>query len=127
MNQPDGSNDRLDRGTRRLSEIDGGAIEAMVASLGDLGRYVVEFAYGDIHTREGLSARDRELVSVAVLTALGARERQLEAHLKSALNVGLSIAELREVIIQTVPYAGFPTAINAMYRLESVEASRITQ
>ncbi len=113
------SSERFERGARRLAEVDGSAGEDVVAPLGDLGRYIVEFAFGDIYSRDGLSLRDRELATVAMLTALGGREAQLDVHLQAARNVGLTIEELRETIIHTVPYAGFPTAINAMHRLNA--------
>ncbi|WP_052947629.1 carboxymuconolactone decarboxylase family protein [Aneurinibacillus tyrosinisolvens] len=44
----------------------------------------------------------------------GGREPQLRVHIGAALNVGITAKEIEEIIIQTVPYAGFPTAINAM-------------
>jgi 4-carboxymuconolactone decarboxylase len=113
--------DRYERGRARLAEVDGSAGEEVVDTLGDLGRMIVEFAFGDIYTRPGLSLRDRELVTVAMLAAMGAREPQLDVHLRAARNVGISEDELAEVIIQTVPYAGFPTAINAMRRLQALQ------
>ena len=57
-----------------------------------------------------------------MLTALGGREPQLRLHLGAALNVGLSPQEIEEIIIHTVSYAGFPTAINAMRLLQDVLA-----
>lgn len=114
------NSERFERGARRLAEVDGSAGEDVVAPLGDLGHYIVEFAFGDIYSRDGLSLRDRELATVAILTVLGGREPQLDVHLRAARNVGLSVEELRETIIHTVPYAGFPTAINAMHRLDAL-------
>lgn len=111
---------RFTRGQAKLAEVEGPLGGEVVGPLGDLGRYIVEFAFGDIISREGLSVRDRELVTVAVLTALAGREPQLRVHLLSGLNVGLTARELEEVIIQTVPYAGFPTAINALNVLKEV-------
>jgi 4-carboxymuconolactone decarboxylase len=118
---------RYERGLEMLSRVDGRAGEEVVAPLGDLGRYIVEFAFGDIYSRPGLSLRDRELATVALLTGLGAREPQLRVHLGAALNVGISAEELEEVIIQTVPYAGFPTAINALNLLRDVLRSRAAE
>jgi 4-carboxymuconolactone decarboxylase len=112
---------RYTRGRDRLAEVDGDAGEQIVDSLGDLGRYVVEFAFGDIYNRPGLSLRDRELVSVAMLAVMGAREPQLDLHLQGALNVGVTVEELRELMIHVVPYAGFPAAINGMRRLQALE------
>ncbi len=114
---------RYARGRERLAEVDGSAGEQIVDTLGDLGRYIVEFAFGDIYSRPGLSLRDRELITVAMLAAMGAREPQLDVHLHGALNIGVTIEELREVMIHLVPYAGFPAAINAMRRLQTIENS----
>jgi 4-carboxymuconolactone decarboxylase len=111
---------RFERGKARLAEVDGTAGEEVVAPLGDLGRYIVEFAFGDIYSRDGLSLRDRELATVAALTAMGGREPQLKVHVRAALNVGLTRDEIEETILQTVPYAGFPTAINAVNVLKEV-------
>lgn len=110
---------RFTVGLAKLTEVDGTVGEDVVAPLGDLGRYIVEFAFGDIYRREGLGLREREIATVAILTVLG-RETQLRIHINAALNVGLSAGEIEEVIIQTVPYAGFPTAINAVNMLKSV-------
>ena len=62
---------RYERGLAKLAEVDGQAGEEVVARLGDLGRYIVEFAFGDIYSRPGLNVREREIATVAVLTALG--------------------------------------------------------
>jgi 4-carboxymuconolactone decarboxylase len=108
---------RYERGEEKLLEIAGQEGKEALVPLGDLGRYAIEFAYGDVYSREGLSLRDRMLVTVAVLIVLGGREEELRLHLDSAMNVGLSPEEIEEIIIQTVPYAGFPTAINALQAL----------
>ena len=118
-----GMESRFERGLAKLAEVDGSAGEEVVGPLGDLGRYIVEFAFGDIYSRDGLSLRDREIATVALLAGLGAREPQLRVHLAAGLNVGLTAQELEEIVIQTVPYAGFPTAINALNALRDVVAA----
>lgn len=67
-------------------------------------------------------AGEAVLATVAMLTVLGGREPQLKVHLGASLNVGITGRELEELILQTVPYAGFPTAINAMNALKQVLA-----
>jgi 4-carboxymuconolactone decarboxylase len=114
---------RYERGLNKLSEVDGREGIDIISSLGDLGKYIAEFAYGDIYSRDGLSLRDREIAVIAMLTALGGREPQLRVHLNAAMNVGLTPAELEEIIIHTVPYAGFPTAINALNILKEATAA----
>lgn len=120
-NADSNTNERYVRGRDRLAEVDGTAGEQIVDSLGDLGRYIVEFAFGDVYSRPGLSLRDRELVTVAMLAAMGAREPQLDVHLNGALSVGITMEELRELMIHVAPYAGFPAAINGMRRLQALE------
>lgn len=112
---------RYERGLVKLTEVDGEAGEKVVSKLGDLGKYIIEFAFGDIYSRDGLTLRDREIATIAILTALGGREPQLRVHIGAALNVGLTNKEIEEVIIHTVPYAGFPTAINAFNILKEFE------
>jgi 4-carboxymuconolactone decarboxylase len=87
--------------------------------LGDLGRSIVEFVYGDVYIRPGLSIRDREIAAVATLVALG-RSSQLPQHLRASLKAGITADELREIILQTATIAGFPPAMNAMSQLKTV-------
>lgn len=115
------SSNRFEQGLEKLKEVDGSEGLEVVDNLGDLGKYIVEFAFGDIYSREGLTLREREIATIAMLTCMGGREPQLKVHLYAGLNVGLTKEEIEEIIIQSVPYAGFPTAINAMNVLKSLE------
>jgi 4-carboxymuconolactone decarboxylase len=114
------NNERLERGLKKLSEVDGKVGEDVVAPLGDLGKYIVEFAFGDIYSREGLSLREREIATIAMLASRSGVEPQLKVHIQAGLNVGLTHEEIEEIIIQTVPYSGFPTAINALNILKEI-------
>ena len=106
---------RRERGTARLAELhDEPGGQEFLANLGDLGDLTVDFVFGDVHSRPGLGIRERELVIVAVLTALGGLEPQVRAHIRAARAVGIPDRELEETIIQTAPYAGFPRAINGL-------------
>jgi len=80
----------------------------------DLGRFVVEFPYSEIYTRESLDLKTRELLTVAALTAMGNAQPQLKDHVNAALNVGNSPEEIVEAIMQMSAYAGFPAAINGI-------------
>lgn len=117
----DAENDRYDRGRERFLEVhDEKALKA-VEGLGDLGRSIVEFVYGDVYSRPGLSVRDRELAAVTALVALG-RSAQLPQHMRAAMKAGVTEDELRELILQTATVAGFPPAMNAMSQLKTVAA-----
>ena len=79
----------------------------------DFYRYVAETAFGMIWSRPGLALRDRSLVTVAQLAALG-RTDELRVHLRGARNIGLSREELVEVLMHTAVYAGVPAANTAL-------------
>lgn len=121
------SENRFERGFANLNSIDGEAglrvIEALEDVAPDLARYVIEFPFGDVYQRRGLDIRQRELVTVAALTALGTIP-QLKVHLHGALNVGCSQQEVVEVIIQMAVYAGFPAALNGAFALKEVLRER---
>jgi 4-carboxymuconolactone decarboxylase len=113
------ADDRYRKGRDRFLEVHDEKALRAVEGLGDLGRSIVEFVYGDIYLRPGLSLRDRELAAVATLVALG-RSSQIPQHLRAALKAGVSADELREVILQTSAIAGFPPAMNAMSTLKTI-------
>ena len=111
--------DRYERGRARFLEVHDEKALAAVEGLGDLGRSIVEFAYGDVYSRPGLALRDREIAAVAALVATG-RSSQIPQHLRASLKAGLTGEELSEIILQTATIAGFPSAMNAMSTLKSV-------
>ena len=115
--------ERYRRGRERFLEVHDEKALSAVEGLGDLGHYIVEFVYGDIYSRPGLSVRDREVAAVATLVALG-RSSQLPQHLRASLKAGLTPDELREVILQTATIAGFPPAMNAMSTLKTIVAEQ---
>jgi 4-carboxymuconolactone decarboxylase len=120
--------DRYHRGLRKLKEIDGEAGERVIESLKDiapdLGRYTIEFPFGDIYSRSGLDLKSREIATVAALTALANAHPQLKVHINAALNVGCTRQEIVEVIIQMAVYAGFPAALNGMSAAKEVFGER---
>jgi len=122
------SQNRYTQGWDKLKEIDGDAGEKAIASLKDiapdLGRYIIEFAFGDIYSRPGLDLKSRELATVAALTALGNAQPQLKVHIHGALNVGCTREEVVEVILQMAVYAGFPAALNGIAAAREVFQAR---
>lgn len=120
--------DRYVRGQRALAEIDGAAGQAVIDALADIApdfaRYVLEFPFGDIYTRPGLDLRSREIATIAALAALGNAAPQLKVHIRAGLNVGLTQAEIVEILIQMAVYAGFPAALNGLFAAREVFASK---
>jgi 4-carboxymuconolactone decarboxylase len=79
----------------------------------DLIGYSERVLFGEIWERPGLKKRDRSLIVVATLIALG-RERQLVGHLQRALDNGVTKNEISEIITHLAFYAGWPTASTAV-------------
>jgi 4-carboxymuconolactone decarboxylase len=88
----------------------------------DLWHIINQGNLGLIWSRPGLSLRDRELIVMSVLVATGSDG---VSHLmQHADAVGITDAEIKELILQTVPYSGQPKAIQAMLTLKRVQAAR---
>jgi len=119
---------RYDRGLRLLQQVGGAERPAVLDSLAgiapDLARYTVEFAYGDLYHRSGLTLSERQLATVGALTAMGNAAPQLAFHVNGALNVGCSRRSIVETMIHATVYAGFPAALNAISVAKEVFAAR---
>src|SRR5207302_2153873 len=97
--------------------------EAVRNVVPDLINYSEKWLFGEIWERPGLSKRDRSLIVVATLIALG-RERQLEGHLARALANGVTKDEIGEIITHLAFYAGWPAAMTAAQIATGVFAKR---
>jgi 4-carboxymuconolactone decarboxylase len=121
-------NTRFTQGMEQLKAIDGKGGENVIRSLEDiapdLGKFIVEFAFGDIYTREGLTTEEREMITLSSLLTAGECEPQLEVHINGALNVGISPEKVIETFLQCIPYTGFPKVLNAVYAAKKVFAER---
>ena len=97
-------NTRFTQGMEQLKAIDGKGGENVIRSLEDiapdLGKFIVEFAFGDIYTREGLTTEEREMITLSSLLTAGRCEPQLEVHINGALNVGISPEKVIETFLQ---------------------------
>ncbi|HIB8179944.1 carboxymuconolactone decarboxylase family protein [Elizabethkingia anophelis] len=120
--------ERFKKGWEKLKEIDGETGEKVIENLKDispdLGVYIIEYAFGDIYSRDGLDLKSKEIAVVAALTAMANARPQLKVHLNGALNTGSSVSEIKEVILQMSVYSGFPSAINGTNVLKEVLSER---
>lgn len=120
--------ERYAHGYEVLKSIDGEAGQRVVDSLQDinpeLAHQVVAWGFGEIYSRPALQPRDRQLVTIGMLTALGGCEPQLEVHVNAALNVGLTPAEIVEAMLHSAGYCGFPRALNATFVAKKVFGER---
>jgi 4-carboxymuconolactone decarboxylase len=78
-------------------------------------KLATEYCWDEIWNRPGLDRRSRSLLNLGMLAALN-RPRELKAHIRGALNNGLSKAELAEVFLQVAAYVGMPAGLDS-YRL----------
>ena len=119
---------RYEKGLNKLAEEDGNAGEQVIAALDDiapdLGKYIVEFGFGDIYCRETLDLKEREMITLASLLTLGGCETQLDVHINGALNVGITPEKIIEIFMQCIPYTGFPRVLNAVGAAKKVFADR---
>ena len=122
------SNTRFELGSETLKEIDGIGGENVIQSLQDIapdvGKYIIEFAFGDVYTRPELSMQEREMITITSLLTTGGCEPQLEVHINGSLNVGLSPEKIIETFILCIPYTGFPKVLNAIYTAKKIFAER---
>ncbi|HLH76674.1 MAG TPA: carboxymuconolactone decarboxylase family protein [Candidatus Binataceae bacterium] len=93
--------------------------ERMEAFHKDLGDFIQEQLFGGIWSRPGLPLKTRSLITVAALMAMG-RGPQLRAHMRGALNIGITPGELKEVILHLSQYSGMPTAVEAVRILQEL-------
>ena len=120
---------KFELGQEMLARIDGAGGESVIRSLEsvapDVGRLIVEFAFGEIYPRGGLSVQEREMITIASLLTAGGCEPQLEVHVNGALNVGVPQEKIVEAFIQCIPYTGFPRVLNALFVAKRVFAERV--
>ena len=105
-------NSRRARGAEVMTKRFGG-LPTLNETSADMMDVTIGHLFGDIWSRPGLGHRDRELVTIAVIAALGF-ERQLRAHLKGALNAGVTRDEIKEVMLHIAHYAGWPAGFTGL-------------
>jgi 4-carboxymuconolactone decarboxylase len=81
----------------------------------DFQRFITEVAWGNVWSRPGLDRRSRHLITLAMLAALDKHE-ELALHIAATARTGVTLDELKEVLLQVAVYAGVPSA-NAAFAL----------
>ena len=106
-----------DKGMKIRREVLGDAyVDRALAKSGPfndpLQELVTTYCWGWCWGREGLEKRDRSLINLAMIAVLN-RHNELKAHIRGALNNGLSREEIREVLLQVGIYGGIPAAVDS--------------
>ena len=93
---------------------------ANVTELDDkLQDFVTRQCFGDVWQRDGLDAKSRSLVTIAMLVAMG-RSHETAIHMRGGLANGLSVEEIREVLVQSIMYCGLPAAAEGFRTLRAI-------
>ena len=91
-------------------------VDAALAAANEYTRefqdFITRYTWGEIWTRPGLDRRARSCITLAALIALG-RFDELALHIRAARRNGLSLDEVKEVLLQTAVYCGVPAANSA--------------
>lgn len=116
---------RMERGLATQKEIVGAdAVDAMYAAAPDdtahIQRYLSGNCFGDHYTRRGLDLRTRELLTFAMLIAMGGCEPQVKGHVAANRNVGNDRQTLLSVATQLLPFIGYPRTLNAIRLIDEV-------
>lgn len=116
------ASERYERGIKTRREVLGDAYVDRATKNADafakpMQELVTEWCWGDLWNRPGLDRRTRSIINLAMLTALN-REHELKAHVRGALNNGVTREEIAEVFLQTAVYCGVPAGIGS-FRIAS--------
>lgn len=126
--RPDGTlaGDKFDAGLKTRREVLGDTyVDASVKKATDFNwpmqQLVTEYCWDEIWNRPGLSRRDRSILNLGMIAALG-RNHELRLHVRGAINNGLSKEEIREIMMQIAIYCGVPAGIDSFRTAQEVFA-----
>jgi 4-carboxymuconolactone decarboxylase len=101
-------------------------VDAALNNINDFNRPLQEMlnevCWGGTWGREGLSHRERSIIVLSILTALG-RSHEVETHTRGALNNGLKPEEIAEIFLQAATYCGVPAAVDSFRAASKVIAA----
>jgi 4-carboxymuconolactone decarboxylase len=112
--------DRRKRGLEVYKKLGLGENEGAKKIDEDLWQFITDIGFGEIWSRPGLSLRDRELIVMSALMAIGSDG--ISFHFRKAHNVGITFEEIKELILQLTIYLGMPKGLFAMRKLKAVMA-----
>ncbi|RFA26612.1 carboxymuconolactone decarboxylase [Alkalilimnicola ehrlichii] len=120
--------DRRAQALALLERLEPGAPERVAGNLDDFHEAAAEillgFAFTDVVARDGLPLATREMLTVAMLAAMGTAPGQLEFHMRAALNTGVTREQIVEIVLQVAVYAGIPASMNAITAAKSAFNAR---
>ncbi|EDL64329.1 carboxymuconolactone decarboxylase family protein [Bacillus sp. SG-1] len=110
-------NERLSKGLEAVEEYAGSEALTVLEGIKQFSpsfyHMMLEFGFGDVYTRPNLDFQQRNLIVLSSLITQGASE-QLPVHFHAAIKAGLTPDQILEVILHSIPYAGFPKSLSAL-------------
>ncbi|WP_210211815.1 carboxymuconolactone decarboxylase family protein [Aquibium carbonis] len=80
---------------------------------------VTRICFGEIWQRPGLATRERSMITLAMLAALG-KEPELKVHVRGAIANGVTKEEIREILVHSFLYCGIPAMVGSLRAAETV-------
>jgi 4-carboxymuconolactone decarboxylase len=113
-----------DRGIAVRDEMLGSAhgrakVEAQPPFTADFEELVTRYTFGEVWSREGLDRARRSMITIAMLVALG-RPNEIRVHVKGALTNGVTVEELKELLMHSAIYCGVPAAVDGYRQATAV-------
>jgi 4-carboxymuconolactone decarboxylase len=124
-----GNDGRMEEGARVRREVLGEehvqrSLERASEFTRPMQEFVTEYCWGAVWSRPGLSRRDRSLVNLGMLAALG-RSHELGVHVRGAVSNGCTREEIQEALLQVAVYAGVPAGMEA-FRVAEATLDQLT-
>jgi 4-carboxymuconolactone decarboxylase len=94
-------------------------VEAQPPFTADFEELVTRYTFGEVWSREGLDRARRSMITIAMLVALG-RPNEIRVHVKGALNNGVTVDELKELLMHSAIYCGVPAAVDGYRQATAV-------
>ena len=116
------ADNRYDKGLSTQVKIFGEGMKSRKSEAPEGQNHIPEFlsdyCFGDFYTRNGLDLRERELLTLCMLVALGDTESQIKGHIQGNLNMGNNKDTLIAAIAQCLPFIGFPRIFSQVKKIE---------
>lgn len=124
--RPDGTpaGEKFDNGLQTRREVLGDSyVDASVQKATEynwpMQQLVTEYCWDEIWNRPGLQRRERSILNIGMIAALG-RNHELRLHVRGAINNGLTKEEIREMMMQVAIYCGVPAALDSFRTAQEV-------
>ena len=88
----------------------------------DFQTFITEGAWGSVWSRPGISKRERSMLTIALLAALG-HDEEVAMHVRATINTGCSPNDIKEALLHVAVYAGVPAA-NRAFRIAREELAK---